>query len=84
LKSSEKCNNCAQFQGNIGSAQSPCTIFPGKNVVAAGWCMSWVKSPLEYFVLSTKQANAFYAAPTRSAPWVREGHWSPQATNAVE
>jgi hypothetical protein len=42
-KSDEKCSNCSQFQGNAGSAQGTCTIFPGKNVAAAGWCMSWVK-----------------------------------------
>jgi hypothetical protein len=42
-KPGEKCDNCAQFQGKVGSAQGPCTIFPGKNVAAAGWCMSWVK-----------------------------------------
>ena len=42
-KAGEKCNNCNQFQGNSGSAQGLCTIFPGKNVAAAGWCMSWVK-----------------------------------------
>jgi hypothetical protein len=44
-KSGEKCSNCNQFQGNAGSAQGPCTIFPGKSVAAAGWCMSWVKKP---------------------------------------
>ena len=44
-KSDEKCSNCSQFQGNAGSAQGTCTIFPGKNVAAAGWCMSWVKKP---------------------------------------
>jgi len=43
MKSGEKCNNCNQFQGNSRSAQGTCTIFPGKNVAAAGWCMSWVK-----------------------------------------
>jgi hypothetical protein len=42
-KPAEKCSNCSQFQGNGGSAQGPCTIFPGKSVAAAGWCMSWVK-----------------------------------------
>jgi hypothetical protein len=42
-KPGEKCNNCAQFQGNAGSGQGPCTIFPGKSVAAAGWCLSWVK-----------------------------------------
>jgi hypothetical protein len=30
MKSGEKCNNCNQFQGNSGSAQGTCTIFPGK------------------------------------------------------
>lgn len=44
-KPGEKCSNCTQFQGNAGSAQGPCTIFPGKSVAAAGWCMSWVKKP---------------------------------------
>jgi hypothetical protein len=42
-KSGEKCSNCSQFQGNAGSTQGPCTIFPGKSVAAAGWCMTWVK-----------------------------------------
>jgi hypothetical protein len=42
-KPGEKCSNCSQFQGNAGSAQGPCTIFPGKSVAAAGWCMTWVK-----------------------------------------
>jgi High potential iron-sulfur protein len=44
-KPGEKCGNCSQFQGGAGSAQGPCTIFPGKSVAAAGWCMSWVKKP---------------------------------------
>ena len=42
-KSGEKCSNCNQFQGSAGSTQGPCTIFPGKSVAAAGWCMTWVK-----------------------------------------
>jgi hypothetical protein len=42
-KPGEKCSNCSQFQGSAGSAQGPCTIFPGKSVAAAGWCLSWVK-----------------------------------------
>jgi hypothetical protein len=42
-KPAEKCSNCSQFQGNTGSAQGSCTIFPAKSVAAAGWCMSWVK-----------------------------------------
>jgi hypothetical protein len=44
-KPGENCGNCAQFQGKASSAQGPCTIFPGKNVASAGWCLSWVKKP---------------------------------------
>ena len=36
-----KCANCALYQGAGGSAQGPCQIFPGKEVMAAGWCSSW-------------------------------------------
>jgi hypothetical protein len=35
------CGNCALYQGNYGSAQGPCQLFPGKAVKAAGWCSSW-------------------------------------------
>ena len=44
-KPESKCDNCTQFQGKAGDAQGPCTIFPGKSVAAAGWCMSWAKKP---------------------------------------
>ena len=43
IKTDAKCNNCTQFQGKAGEAQGPCIIFPGKDVAAAGWCLSWVK-----------------------------------------
>jgi hypothetical protein len=36
-----KCANCSLYQGAGGSAQGPCQIFPGKEVIAAGWCASW-------------------------------------------
>jgi hypothetical protein len=36
-----KCANCALYLGTEGSAQGPCQIFPGKEVMAAGWCFSW-------------------------------------------
>jgi hypothetical protein len=42
-KPDANCANCSQFQGKEGDAMGPCTIFPGKNVASAGWCMSWVK-----------------------------------------
>lgn len=35
------CANCALYQGKEGSKTGPCQIFPGKSVVAAGWCASW-------------------------------------------
>jgi len=38
-----KCSNCAQYQGQAGASEGPCTIFPGKSVAAGGWCKSWVK-----------------------------------------
>lgn len=39
------CSNCLQYHGNAGSQVGPCTIFPGKQVAAAGWCASWGKRP---------------------------------------
>jgi hypothetical protein len=35
------CANCLQYQGKQGAQSGPCQIFPGKSVVAAGWCASW-------------------------------------------
>jgi high potential iron-sulfur protein len=35
------CANCGLYQGQSGSAQGPCQLFPGKTVKAAGWCSSW-------------------------------------------
>ncbi len=39
------CNNCLQYHGTTGNPFGPCTIFPGKQVAAAGWCLSWGKRP---------------------------------------
>ncbi len=36
------CANCSLYQGAAGSTQGGCAIFPGKEVKAAGWCVSWV------------------------------------------
>jgi hypothetical protein len=36
-----RCANCALYEGASGSNQGPCQIFPGKDVMAAGWCSSW-------------------------------------------
>lgn len=35
------CANCALYQGAEGSPQGPCQLFPGKDVKAKGWCVSW-------------------------------------------
>jgi hypothetical protein len=35
------CANCALYQGKAGAPNGGCQIFPGKSVVAAGWCTSW-------------------------------------------
>jgi len=35
------CSNCGLYQGADGSKQGPCQLFPGKDVLAGGWCSSW-------------------------------------------
>jgi len=35
------CKNCALYAGADGSTQGPCSVFPGKQVKAAGWCSAW-------------------------------------------
>jgi hypothetical protein len=36
-----RCASCAMYQGAYGSKQGACHLFPGKNVLATGWCSSW-------------------------------------------
>jgi High potential iron-sulfur protein len=40
-KPGSKCANCSNYQGPAGSAQGGCLLFPGKAVMATGWCSSW-------------------------------------------
>ena len=40
-KSGSRCATCALYQGSTDSTQGPCSIFPGKQVKATGWCMAW-------------------------------------------
>src|SRR5215470_16635910 len=40
-KPGSKCASCSNYQGTAGSAQGGCLLFPGKAVLAAGWCSSW-------------------------------------------
>ena len=39
----QMCANCQLYQGTQGSTSGPCPIFPGKQVVAKGWCSAYVK-----------------------------------------
>lgn len=36
-----RCASCAMYQGAYGSKQGGCHLFPGRNVLATGWCKSW-------------------------------------------
>jgi High potential iron-sulfur protein len=44
-KPTQKCSNCAQFQGKAGDATGACNIFAGKSVPAEGWCKVWAAKP---------------------------------------
>ncbi len=41
----QKCSGCTLYQEKPGEALGPCTIFGGKLVTAAGWCVAFVKKP---------------------------------------
>jgi hypothetical protein len=44
-KPTQKCSNCAQFQGKAGDATAGCNIFAGKSVPSGGWCKVWAQKP---------------------------------------
>ena len=44
-KPTQKCSNCAQYQGKPGDATAACNIFAGKSVPAGGWCKVWAAKP---------------------------------------
>jgi high potential iron-sulfur protein len=44
-KPTQKCGNCAQFQGKAGDASAACTIFAGQTVPQGGWCKVWAQKP---------------------------------------
>jgi hypothetical protein len=44
-KPTQKCGNCAQFQGKAGDATAACTIFAGQTVPQGGWCKVWAQKP---------------------------------------
>lgn len=37
------CSNCGNYLGSATDAAAGCKIFPGKSVVAKGWCTAWIK-----------------------------------------
>jgi hypothetical protein len=44
-KATQKCGNCAQFQGKAGDATGGCNIFTGHSVPQGGWCSAYVPKP---------------------------------------
>ncbi len=38
-----QCGNCAVYLGRVGDVSGGCRVFPGKSVMARGWCSAWVK-----------------------------------------
>ncbi len=42
-KPSQKCANCAQYQGKSSDASAGCNVFPGHSVPARGWCNVWAQ-----------------------------------------
>jgi hypothetical protein len=40
-KPGSRCATCQLYQGAANSTQGGCLLFPGKSVMAAGWCSSW-------------------------------------------
>jgi hypothetical protein len=41
--SSQQCANCQLYQGAAGAEAGGCTLFPGKQVAAKGWCSGYTK-----------------------------------------
>lgn len=42
---SQFCHNCVLYQGQGTDGVGGCSIFPGRNVKAAGWCNAWAPAP---------------------------------------
>ena len=42
-KPTQKCLNCAQYQGKPGDSSGGCNIFAGHSVAANGWCKVWAQ-----------------------------------------
>jgi hypothetical protein len=44
-KPGQQCANCVQYQGKKEDKSAACNLFPGKSVVAGGWCKVWAQKP---------------------------------------
>lgn len=44
-KEGANCSNCVLFTGADDADWAPCSIFPGKQVNANGWCSVWASKP---------------------------------------
>ncbi len=42
---SQRCVNCAMWQGTASDAWGGCAMFGRKQIAAEGWCMAWVAKP---------------------------------------
>jgi High potential iron-sulfur protein len=42
-EATQKCSNCALYQGKPADAAGACPLFAGKQVKANGWCSAWAK-----------------------------------------
>jgi len=40
---SQRCDNCALYQGKAGESAAACPLFAGKSVAGAGWCTAYAK-----------------------------------------
>lgn len=38
----QNCGNCTLYTGEEGADMGPCPLFPGANVMKAGWCSAYV------------------------------------------
>ena len=42
-EATQKCNNCALYQGKATDAMGGCPLFGAKQVAGPGWCSAWAK-----------------------------------------
>lgn len=42
---SQRCVNCAMWQGAATDPWAGCAMFGRKHVAAEGWCLAWAKKP---------------------------------------